>query len=102
MSVTFTRKANAYSRSAGTSTVTESTVTGEAIKVRGDPQRYQALGLVLTTMPTLLFTPDTYGEVPQPGDLVTWPETNGIQYTVRDVDTVAPDGVVIVARVIIG
>ena len=78
------------------------TVTGSAIQVRGDPRRYAALGLVLTTMPTLFFAPTTYGQCPEPGDSVLWPLVNGKTYTVKDVDPIAPDGVVIAARIVVG
>jgi hypothetical protein len=83
---------------------TVTTITGSAIQVRGDPRRYQALELVLSTMPTLLFGPTDYGlragtaEFVQPGDTTVW----GTKiYTVRDVDPIAPDGVVIAARIVI-
>ena len=102
MAITFTRTTRTYTAATDTATVSSSTVTGSAIQVRGDPQRYAALGLVLTTMPTLFWAPTTYGEVPLPGDTVVWPETGGSTYTVRDVDPIAPDGVVIAARVVIG
>ena len=82
-------------------TVVETTVVGNAMQVRGDPLRYQALGLSLTENLTLLFTPTTYGQRPEPSDEVTWP-TNGTVYHVEDVDPVAPDGVMILARIVIG
>jgi hypothetical protein len=91
-----------YDPLAGTTTSSSSTITGSAIEVRGDVERYKALGLVLSTMPTLFFSPTTYGECPQAGDSVVWPETNGSTYTVRDVARIAPDGVTIAARVVIG
>jgi hypothetical protein len=81
-----------------------STVTGSAIQVRGNAARYRELGLVLSTMPTLLTTPSAYplrantDEFVLPGDTVSW---NNITYTVKDVDAVAPDGFVIVARIIV-
>jgi len=81
------------------------TITGSAIQVKADPQRYQAQGLSVSTMPTLLFTPTSYNlkaytdEFVAPGDTVPW---NSETYTVRDVEPVAPDGVVIVARIVIG
>lgn len=99
--ITFTRTTQTYDAATDTMTPVTTTVTGEAVRVKGDPQRYQALGLRLDTMPTLLFTPTTYGEVPEPGDTVVWPLTGGDTYTVKDVDPVAPDGVVILARVVI-
>jgi hypothetical protein len=104
--VTFTRHAaGTYDAAAGTwSGAGTTTITGSAIQVRGNVQRYAALGLVLSTMPTLLFTPTLYGlragtaEFVLPGDVVEWATRT---YTVRDVDPVAPDGVVIVARIVV-
>lgn len=102
MSLTFTRTTLTYNEATDTNTEVDTTITGSAIQVKGDPQKYRDLGLVLSTMPTLLFAADTYGDAVEPGDVVTWPETGGSAYTVKDVDPVAPDGVYIVARVIIG
>jgi hypothetical protein len=107
MSVTFTRSdPGTYDPETGLHTSpTTSTITGNAIQVRGDPQRYAAAGLNLSTMPTLLFTPTSYNlstfstDFVRPGDTTTWRNTN---YTVKDVDPIAPDGVVIMARIVIG
>lgn len=80
-------------------TPTTSTVTGSAIKVRSkdsEVRRYEALGLVLADTLTLLFTPTTYGDTPEVGSSVEWAEQT---YTVRTVETIAPDGVTIAARV---
>ena len=101
MSLTFTRSTRTYTATTDVATVAETTITGSAIQVRGDPRRYQALGLVLTDMPTLFFSPTTYGDAPEPGDTVTWP-TGGHTWTVKDVDPIAPDGVLIAARIVIG
>lgn len=85
--------------------VVVTTITGSAYQARGNPARYMALGLVLSTMPTLLFTPTAYGlranspEFVLPGDTVLWATQ---VFTVRDVDPVAPDGVVIMARIVVG
>jgi len=98
--VTFTRSApGTYDAAtdAWTAPVT-TTITGNAIQVKGDPRRYRALSLVMTEALTLLFAPTTYGETPAPGDAVTWAS---VVYTVRDVETNAPDGVTITARVIV-
>ena len=96
--ITFSRVTQAHVAATDAVTPTVTTVTGEAIQVRPSLQRYQALGLVLATMPTLFFTPTTYGEVPKPGDTVEWADET---YTVRDVDPIAPDGVVIAARIVV-
>ena len=101
MATTFTRRTNTTNPEDGSHTVAESTVTGSAMRVKGDPHTYTALGLSLTENPTLFFVPDTYGDVPEPGDEVTWP-TSGTVYHVADVNPIAPDGVVIAARVVIG
>lgn len=104
--ITFTRRTSSgYDGSTDQSVVVETTITGNAIQVRGDPRRYKALGFVLSTMPTLFFTPTEYGleangsDFVQPSDTVVWGSRT---YTVRDVDPIAPDGVVIAARIVIG
>lgn len=102
--ITFTRVTQTQDEATGLLTPVTTTITGEAVQVRGNPQRYAALGLRLDTMPTLLVTPSTYpllahtGAFVLPGDTTEW---NGESYTVKDVDPVAPDGRVIVARVVV-
>lgn len=104
--VTFTRTIPGTYNAATDSWVGASTssITGNAIQVKGDPQRYEALGLTLSTMPTLLFAPTGYPlraftpEFVMPGDYVEW---NGILATVKDVSTVSPDGTVVIARIIV-
>lgn len=102
--VTFIRAAMAYNTTTGQVTPTSTTIAGYAIQVRGKPQRYAAQGLILATMPTLLFVPSDYGleagtdDFVLPSDVGTW---SGKGYTVKDVECVAPDGIVIVARLIV-
>lgn len=95
--VTFTKVARDRDPETGQSTTTTTTVTGRAVRVSGRPDRYQALGLIESKAPTLMFVPDTRGEVPELGSEVSW---GGEDHTVRDVDPVAPDGTAIAARVI--
>lgn len=103
--ITFTRVVQTYTADTDVMTSTTSTITGSAIQVQSafkqDKDLYEALGLRRSEAPTLFFSPTTYGDVPAPGDTVTWPATNGSVYTVRDVDRIAPDGVLIAARIII-
>ena len=99
-SVTFTREISgtfdeATGLYSGSST---STVTGSAVRVRGNPKTYDRLSLKQNEAPTLLFTPTTYGQLPLPDDKVTW---NSIEYTVRDIDPVAPDGTTILAKIVV-
>jgi hypothetical protein len=102
VAITFTRTSQgAYDPETDLATPSTSTVTGVAVRGRGDPDRYAALGLVESTAPTLVFIPTTYGELPAPGDTTTWPATGGSDYTVRDVTPFSPDGVAIGAFVII-
>ena len=100
MSVTFTRVTQgSYDPETDVAAApTTSTVVGVAMRTRGNPHRYAALGLVESKAPTLLFVPATYGETPEPGDTISW---EGETYTARDVQPVAPDGVTILAKVII-
>jgi hypothetical protein len=102
--ITFTRTRQAVDEATGQVTPTVTTVTGAAIQVRGIPQRYAALGLTLATMPTLFFTPTDYNlaagsdQFVLPGDVTTWA---GQVAVARDVDPIAPDGVVIAARIVV-
>lgn len=96
--VTFTRITRAYAPATDTSTATVSTVSGHAIRGRGNPQVYEALKLVESEAPTLIFAPATYDEVPEVGDTVTW---GGTGYTVRNVQPIAPDGDNLLARVVV-
>ena len=104
---TFTRQTITPDPTTGIVTPAETTITGSAIQVRGDPQRYRALDLNLSTMPTLFFTPTDYEleangpDFVMPGDTVPWPSSTSPVYTVRDVSPIAPDGVVIAARIVI-
>lgn len=83
---------------------TSTTITGSAFQKRSNPQRYAALGLNLSTMPTLFFTPDDYElmayttEFVLPGDSVDW---NDLTFKVEAVDPIAPDGFVIAANLIV-
>jgi hypothetical protein len=98
--VTFTKNLpGTHAPTTGTfTTPTTSTVTGSAVRVRGDAQRYTELQLVEAEAPTLLFAPDTYGDLPELESVVTW---GGVDYTVRDINPVAPDGNAILARIIV-
>lgn len=73
-------------------------VSGAAIRVAGNPLAYQALELIQSEAPTLLFTPTTYGSLPALQSAVTW---GGATYTVRSVDPLAPDGTAILARIVV-
>jgi len=75
-----------------------STVSGYAVQVKGNPIRYEALGLTQGEAATLLFTPTTYAQVPALGSKVTW---NSTTYTVRDVTNVAPDGSAILSPAVV-
>ena len=103
--ITFTRTRHTHSPETETLTPVTTTITGNAFQVRANPARYTALGLVLSESPTLLFTPTNYNlkafsdEFVQVGDTTSW---NDETFTALDVDPVAPDGLVIMARIVIG
>ena len=73
-------------------------VTGNAMRIAGDPLKYEALRLVQSEAPTLLFVPDTAGELPSLGASVTF---GGALYVVRDIDPLAMNGTVTAARIIV-
>ena len=100
MSITFTHVVpGTHDPEAETFTASStSTVTGSAIQVQGIPRQYAGLNLVESEAPTLLFTPSTYGELPSLGDTIEW---NDVVYRVRAIFPIAPDGVAIMARVIV-
>jgi hypothetical protein len=99
-SVTFSyTTAGTYDEATDTTTgATSATVTGAAMRVKGNPLRYQALGLVQSEAPTLLFAPTTIGSTPPLGSSVTF---GGVVYVVRDVDSIAPNGTAILARIVV-
>jgi hypothetical protein len=105
VAVSFARVTQSHDAATGLVTPTSTTIAGRALQVRGQPRRYEALGLRLDTMPTLLFEPTSLAlrantsAFVQPGDTVTW---NSATLTVRDVDVVAPDGLVQLARIVVG
>lgn len=74
------------------------TVAGHAIRIDGDPKKYEALELTQAEAVTLLFTSTTYGQLPALGAEVTW---NSVAYWVRDVEPLAPDGTAIRARIVV-
>jgi hypothetical protein len=80
------------------STPTTSTVAGHAVRVSGNPIKYQSLGLVQSEAPTLLFAPSTFGSQPSLGMTTSW---GGVTYTVADVEPVEPDGNAIVCEVVV-
>jgi hypothetical protein len=105
--ITFTRTTLGTEAADGTFGVdTVTTITGDAIVVRGTPQEYETAGLVLKSAPTLLFTPSEYPlraftpEFVLPGDTTV---INDVTFTVKAVlSVVAPDGYVIVSRIAVG
>lgn len=76
----------------------DASVSGYAIRTRGNPLRYQALNLTQSESPSLLFTPTTYGQQPAIGSTVTW---DSVSYTARDVEPVEPDGTAILSKVVV-
>lgn len=76
-----------------------STVSGQAVRVQGDPKVYEQLGLKEIDSPTLVFAPTTRGQLPSMDWKCTWAST---VYTVARVFPVAPDAAgAIVARVVL-
>lgn len=83
---------------------TVTTIDGEAIEVRGRADEYEAAGLTLSQGTTLFFTPSSYGlqahtpDFVLPGDTIDW---NGVTFTAKGINTIAPDGIVVAGRIVV-
>ena len=81
-----------------------SSIAGYAIEVQSDPEQLEQLSLLLKKSHTFFFVPTTYGLLAvdksfvQPNDLCAW---NNDTWSARDVRALAPDGVVITARIVV-
>jgi len=64
-------------------------VVGKAVQTKDDPERFQALGLVLTNPVTLMIAAKGLGVTPAPGQSMTWA---GKTYSIVDVESVGPSG----------
>lgn len=96
--VTFRKATRTHNPVTGHSTVVDTTVAGSAVRVAGRPKVYEALKLVESQAPTLLFVASTYSEKPDVGMTVVWGSQT---FTVKDVNPVAPDGSAIICRVVV-
>lgn len=73
-------------------------VTGYAMQIAGNPDLYTALNLIESDNPTLLFQPDTVGQLPALGATVLWgPET----LTVKNIAPLAMNGTPTAARIVV-
>lgn len=75
-----------------------STVSGYALRTKGDPLEYERLTLTETVAPTLLFAPSTFGGTPALDATVSW---GGTTYTVKSANPLDPDGTAILWRVVV-
>ncbi len=73
-------------------------VPGVAIEIAGNLAKYTQLGLTILRAITLFWVPVTYGDRPTLGSTVVW--SDGLTYTVRWVEALAPDGKLITATVV--
>lgn len=78
---------------------TTSTITGTAIRVQGEPETFQRLGLVAAEALALVFAPAeaSEGQMPALNDTVVWA---GKAYTVAEVQPIEPDGTAIIGEVV--
>lgn len=84
--VTFTKVTQTSDPLTGTVTPNETTVSGYARRVPGDAEQYQALGLVESEAPTLLFSPNVIDTEPPLGARVTVAGEPFVVKSVRPVD----------------
>lgn len=97
--VTFTLTTATHDPTTATfSGASSSTVTGAAMRVRGDPTKFIPGRVVAAGEVMLLFAPDTYGDRPELGSTVSW---EGETWEVVAVNPLAPDGTDILSRVVV-
>jgi hypothetical protein len=72
-----------------------SSVTGRAVQIDGDPDRWKTLSLILVNPVTLMIAASGLSITPAIGMTFMWPES-GTTYTIRDKQEVAPDGTPII------
>ena len=82
-----------------TSVAAAATVTGRAMQIAGDPVLYEKLELIESSNPTLLFEPDTVGQLPALGSLVAW---GAETYAVKNINPLAMNGTATAARIVVG
>jgi hypothetical protein len=74
------------------------TVAGYAMQIAGDPDLYARLQLIESDNPTLLFKPDTPGQMPALGATVPWGDET---LTVKNVTANAMNGTKTEARIVV-
>lgn len=89
-----------YTAATDSSIDTSSYISGYAVEVPGDPERYQGLGLVEQRPRTLIFVGEFYlaERVPSVGDTIEW---DGADWTIRAATPIRPDGTPIVTRLVV-
>lgn len=75
----------------GGSGSSEENVTGRAVQITGDPDRFAALGLVLENPVTLAVAAHGLGITPTVGESFVWPE-DGTTYVIKDPQDIGLDG----------
>lgn len=89
----------AYDQATDTTTApVQSAVAGHAMEIDGDPELYKALELIGTHSPTLLFKPDTPGQLPGLGWTIFW---GGETFTVKNITRLAMKGTPEAARIVV-
>lgn len=95
--VTFTREVEAYDPLTDSGDADEpTTATANAVTAKGDPDRFAALGTVLTNPVTILVPAEPLAFAPEPGQTFT---LLGDAYTVRDVEPMVLNGLAVYYRV---
>lgn len=73
------------------------TITGHAMEIDGDPDLYLALELIESDNPTILFKPDTVGQIPALGASFLW---GGVTLTVKNIKRLAMNGTATAAKLV--
>lgn len=100
----FSREVPNMSPSTGQAAPTVTTISGDGVIVSSDPRQYAGMDLTESIPLTILFTPDDYPLLAITDEFVKEGDTtiiNGRTLTVKRVFVTAPDGFVIVARILV-
>jgi hypothetical protein len=77
---------------------TSALATGRAVQIANDLQQVVALGLVAEKTVTLLAAAKSLTVEPKKGMVLTW--SDGVSYSIDDVQSVAPDGTPILYTIV--
>ena len=87
-----------YNPTTGVTVPAVTTVAGQAMRVPGDPRKYEALGLVEMQALSLLFVATTFGDTPSLDMELAF---GGERFRIKHVEPLAIDGTTILSNLVV-